>query len=47
MLERVQVVDKTGKAVDIESVIRGDQSREDFDAEFDADSDSDTFEADE
>mgnify|MGYP003353861422 FL=1 len=45
VLERVQVVDKTGKVVDIESVIRGDQSREDFGTEFDADSDSEYFEA--
>ncbi|MEY2773360.1 MAG: hypothetical protein RJB51_781, partial [Actinomycetota bacterium] len=33
--------------VDLESVLRGDESDADFDAEFDASSDEENFEADE
>lgn len=47
VLESVNVVDKSGKKIDLESVLRGDESDADFDAEFDASSDQENFEADE
>lgn len=47
VLESVNVVDKSGNKIDLESVLRGDESETDFDAEFDASSDSENFEADE
>jgi trigger factor len=47
VLESVNVVDKSGNKIDLESVLRGDESNEDFDAEFDASSDEENFEADE
>jgi len=47
VLESVQVVDKSGKEIDLNVVLRGDQSDADFDADFDADSDGENFEADE
>lgn len=47
VLENVTVVDKSGKKIDLESVLRGDESDADFDAEFDASSDTENFEADE
>jgi trigger factor len=47
VLENVSVVDKSGNKIDLESVLRGDESDADFDAEFDANSDGENFEADE
>lgn len=47
VLESVNVVDKSGNKIDLESVLRGDESNDDFDAEFDASSDEENFEADE
>ena len=47
VLENVNVVDKSGNKIDLESVLRGDESDADFDAEFDASSDTENFEADE
>jgi trigger factor len=47
VLESVNVVDKSGNKVDLESVLRGDESDADFDADFDANSDEENFEADE
>jgi hypothetical protein len=47
VLESIAVVDKSGNKIDLESVLRGDQSDADFDAEFDANSDAENFEADE
>lgn len=47
VLEQVQVEDKSGRPVDLESVIRGPKSASDFDQDFDDDSDSENFEADE
>ena len=47
VLESIAVVDKLGNKIDLESVLRGDQSDADFDAEFDANSDEENFEADE
>jgi trigger factor len=47
VLESVNVVDKSGNKIDLESVFRGDESDADFDAEFDASSDQENFEADE
>ena len=47
VLENVSVVDKSGNKIDLESVLRGDESNEDFDDEFDASSDTENFEADE
>jgi trigger factor len=47
VLESVNVVDKSGNKVDLESVLRGDESDADFDADFDASSDEENFEADE
>ncbi len=47
VLENVSVVDKSGNKIDLESVLRGDESDADFDAEFDASSDEENFEADE
>jgi trigger factor len=47
VLESVNVVDKSGNKIDLESVLRGEESDADFDAEFDASSDSENFEADE
>jgi trigger factor len=47
VLESVNVVDKSGNKIDLESVLRGDESDADFDAEFDASSDTENFEADE
>ena len=47
VLESVNVVDKSGNKIDLESVLRGDESDADFDAEFDASSDEENFEADE
>jgi len=47
VLEQVQVVDKSGREIDLESVLRGPQPAVDFDADFDADSDTENFEADE
>jgi len=47
VLEQVQVVDKSGREIDLESVLRGPQPEVDFDADFDEDSDTENFEADE
>ena len=47
VLEQVRVEDKSGRVVDLESVLRGDQPTEAFDEAFDADSDTENFEADE
>lgn len=47
VLESVNVVDKSGNKIDLESVLRGDESDADFDADFDASSDEENFEADE
>ncbi|NBV89863.1 MAG: trigger factor, partial [Actinobacteria bacterium] len=47
VLEQVQVADKSGRPVDLESVLRGPKSDAEFDADFDDASDSDNFEADE
>ena len=47
VLEQIQVEDKSGRAIDLESVLRGDDSAGAFDEQFDADSDADNFEADE
>jgi len=47
VLEQVAVVDMNGTKIDLESVLRGDPSIEDFDDDFDADSDEENFEADE
>ena len=47
VLEQVQVVDKSGRVIDLESVLRGPQPAVDFDADFDEDSDTENFEADE
>lgn len=47
VLESVNVVDKSGNKIDLESVLRGEESDADFDAEFDASSDEENFEADE
>lgn len=47
VLESVQVVDKSGKAIDLNVVLRGDQSDDEVDAAFDASSDEENFEADE
>ena len=47
VLENVSVVDKSGNKIDLESVLRGEESDADFDAEFDASSDTENFEADE
>jgi trigger factor len=47
VLESVNVVDKSGNKIDLESVLRGDESDADFDTEFDASSDTENFEADE
>ena len=47
VLEQVQVVDKSGREIDLESVLRGPQPAVDFDAAFDEDSDTENFEADE
>lgn len=47
VLESVNVVDKSGNKIDLESVLRGDESDADFDDEFDASSDTENFEADE
>ncbi len=46
VLENVQVVDQSGKVVDLESVLNP-RSDAQFDADFDADSDDENFEADE
>lgn len=47
VLEQVQVEDKSGRAIDLNSVLRPEQSVAAFDEQFDADSDTDNFEADE
>jgi len=47
VLESVQVADKSGNKVDLESVLRQNQSAEDFIANFQAESDEENFEADE
>ena len=47
VLESVAVVDKSGNKVDLESVLRGEESAEDFAVDFDASSDTENFEADE
>ena len=47
VLENVTVIDKSGNKIDLDSVLRGDESDADFDAEFDASSDEENFEADE
>lgn len=47
VLENIQVVDQAGNKIDLETVLRGDQPEMDFDQEFDADSDQESFEADE
>jgi len=47
VLESVNVVDKSGNKIDLESVLRGDESDADFDADFDASSGEENFEADE
>lgn len=47
VLENIQVVDQAGNKIDLETVLRGDQPETDFDQEFDADSDQESFEADE
>jgi trigger factor len=46
VLENIQVVDKSGNKIDLESVLRGDQPEFDME-EFDAASDQENFEADE
>ena len=47
VLEQVQVADKSGRTVDLESVLRGPKSDSEFDTDFDEASDSENFEADE
>jgi len=47
VLEQVAVVDMNGNKIDLESVLRGDPTIEDFDDDFDASSDEENFEADE
>ena len=47
VLENVTVIDKSGNKIDLDSVLRGDESDADFDADFDASSDEENFEADE
>jgi trigger factor len=47
VLESVQVTDKSGNKVDLESVLKPNQSTEDFIADFAANSDEENFEADE
>lgn len=47
VLENVSVVDRSGKPVDLSSVLGAGQSSEDWDDAFDAASDGDEFEADE
>ena len=47
VLESVQVVDKSGNKIDLESVLRGEESDQEFDDGFDASSDTENFEADE
>jgi len=47
VLEQVQVVDKSGREIDLESVLRGPQPEVDLDALFDEASDTENFEADE
>ena len=47
VLESVQVVDQAGNKVDLESVLKPNQSVEEFIADFAADSDEENFEADE
>ena len=47
VLEQVQVVDKSGRTVDLESVLRGPKSDAEFDSDFDTESDTDNFEANE
>ena len=47
VLEQVQVVDKSGREIDLESVLRGPQPAVDFDAAFDQDSDTENFEVNE
>jgi trigger factor len=47
VLENVTVVDKSGNKIDLDSVLRGDESDADFAAEFDASSDEENFKADE
>ena len=46
VLENISVVDKSGNEIDLESVLRGDDSDVDFDTEFDAGSDEENPEAD-
>jgi len=47
VLEQVAVVDMNGNKIDLESVLRGDPTIENFDDAFDASSDEENFEADE
>jgi len=47
VLEQVAVVDMNGTKIDLESVLRGDPTIENFDDAFDASSDEENFEADE
>ena len=47
ILEHIQVADRSGKKIDLESVLRGDEPIVDFDETFDEESDQDNFEADE
>lgn len=47
VLEEVEVVDMNGNKVNLESVLRGEPSAEEFDDAFDEASDSENFEADE
>lgn len=47
VLESVKVVDQSGKEVDLESVLRPNQSVEEFISDFQAESDEEMFEADE
>ena len=47
VLEQVQVQDKSGRVIDLEAVLRPEQSASAFDNDFDAESDTETFEADE
>lgn len=46
VLENVTVIDKSGNKIDLDSVLRGEESDVDLNAEFDASSDEENFEAD-
>ena len=47
VLEQVKVEDKSGRVIDLDSVLRPEQSAQAFDDQFDAESDVENFEADE